>query len=406
MKKRLLSLLCALALLLCAVPAAFALEGEGQRAAKTLERLHLISGVPADKALKTTATRRQATDLLVSLYGVTSSDREVSPQEYAVSKGWVTVTSGQQDPIPTNEICASLLRQLGYEGFTEENAAIYARRIGLLTRDYEETLTLGDLYELARDVLSFPDAEGVPAAQQLVEAGVCTQAEIQDLFPEELTARQVADRYMCAVFSLDTYYSEDHYKKGRIDNGGSGFFISGDGLAVTNCHTISSAIRAEVTLVTGECFPVERVVFYDQDMDLALLRVSRTTVDKKTEVPAFAYMELSKSPDLRPGDRVYTLGVPLGITLAISDGIVSAVNHTTKEFSSPCILNTADISHGSSGGALVNTKGHVVGVTTGAYEGGNNLYISIPLDAIQKADWNAEGITLEEVLKEMLEREQ
>ena len=48
------------------------------------------------------------------------------------------------------------------------------------------------------------------------------------------------------------------------------------------------------------------------------------------------------------------------------------------KFTLPCIVNTADISHGSSGGALVNTKGHVVGVTTGAYEGGNNLYISIP----------------------------
>lgn len=401
MKTRLFSLLCALTLLLCAVPAASALEGESLEAAKTLAELHVIGGVPAEKALKTAATRRQASDLLVSLYGVTTSDREVSAQEYAVSKGWVTVTGGQQEAVPTGEVCASLLRQLGYEGFTEKTAAVYARRIGLTARDYEETLTLGELCELTRDALVFPDAKGVTAAERLVKAGVCAQSQIQDLFPEALTARQVADRCMCAVFCVDTYYTEDHYKKNLIDNGGSGFFISADGLAVTNYHTLAKSIRAEATLVTGERFPIEEVLFYEPDVDLALIRVSRTTVDKKTEVPFFACLEIAEEPDLRPGDKVYTLGVPLGLTLAISDGIVSAVNHQTTQFPEPCILNTADISHGSSGGALINTLGHVVGVTTGAYEAGNNLYISVPLDEIQQADWTAEGITLAEMREEM-----
>lgn len=404
MKKRLVSLLCALTLLLFAVPAASALEGESREAAKTLAELHVIGSVPAEKALKTAATRRQASELLVSLYGVTASDREVSAQEYAVSKGWVTVTGGQQEAVPTSEVCASLLRQLGYEGFSEKDAAVFARRIGLTARDYEETLTLGELYELARDALAFPDAKGVTAAERLVKAGVCAQSQIQGLFPETLTARQVADRSMCAVFCVDTYFTEDHYKNDRIDNGGSGFFITADGLAVTNYHTLAKSVRAEATLVTGERFPVEEVLFYEPDVDIALIRVSRTTTDKKTEVAFFACLEIAEEPDLRPGDKVYTLGVPLGLTLAISDGIVSAVNHQTTQFPEPCILNTADISHGSSGGALINTLGHVVGVTTGAYEGGNNLYISVPLDEIQAADWTAGGITLAEMLEEMKNR--
>ena len=401
MKKRFLSLLFTLTLLLSALPAAAALEGEAGQAARTLTALHLFDSVPSAEALKTPVTRVRSTELLVRLYGVTPATRDVSSQEYAISKGWVTVTTGQQEPVPTGEFCASLLRQLGYEGFDDSSAALFARRAGLTTRDYEETLTLGDLCELVRDALPFPGEDGVPLAQRLVEKGLCTQVDIQGFFPAELTARQVADRHMAAVFRLDTYRTDKHFERGQSDNGGSGFFVSEDGLAVTNFHTIEDSIHATATLVTGETFVVERVVFYDVEADLALLRISKTTKDGKTEVPFFSYLELAKDPDLRPGDQVYTMGVPLGITLAISDGVISAVNHQAQGFLLPCVINTADISHGSSGGVLMNVYGHVVGVTTGAYSSGNNLYISVPLIPVQEADWTAEGLTLAEVLAEV-----
>ena len=401
MKKRLLALLCALALLLCAVPAAAALENEGRLAARTLAALHLINGVPSAEALAKPVTRVQSTELLVRLYGVTPTTRDVSPQDYAVAKGWVTVTSNQQDAVPTGEVCASLLRQLGYGGFTEEEAPLLARRINLTTRDYGEALTLGELYELVRDALICPDIKGVTYAQRLVNAGVCTQADIAVLFPEELTAREAADRHMAAVFRLDTYYSDKNYEKGRHDNGGSGFFITSEGLAVTNYHTIDGARHATATLVTGETFEVEKVLFYDTEADLALLKISQTTKDGKTTTPAFSYLEMAKEPDLRPGDQVYTMGVPLGLVFTISDGVISTINHEADGFSLPCVVNTADISHGSSGGVLMNVYGHVVGVTTGAYSSGNNLYISVPLSPVLEADWEAEGITLAQVADEV-----
>ena len=92
--------------------------------------------------------------------------------------------------------------------------------------------------------------------------------------------------------------------------------------------------------------------------------------------------------------------MPLGLTLAISDGIVSATDHEVEGYTFPCVINTADISHGSSGGVLMNVYGRVVGVTTGAYSAGNNLYISVPLIPILSADWTAEGVTLAEVAEE------
>lgn len=401
MKKRLFSLLCVLVLLLSAVPSAAALEGESRRAAQTLTSLGLIDAVPSKETLDAPATRLQAMRVLALLGGIPRSELPAGAQYYVVKKGWTSVTNGQEDPIPTAEFCASLLRMLGYEGFTDENADVFARRTALTCRDYGDTLTLGEFYELVRDALIFPDAEGVALAKRLVERKLCTEAQIQSLFPQELTARQTADQHMAAIFQLDVFYSEKAFKKQTRSNGGSGFFVTADGLAVTNYHTLEGAVQATVTLVTGETFPVEKVLFYDEETDLVLLRVSRTTLDQKTEVPFFSYLEIAKEPDLYRGDQVYALGAPLGLTLAISSGVVSATDHEVAQFGFGCIVNTADISHGSSGGALLNTLGHVVGVTSGAYEAGNNLYIAIPLTPILKADWTAEGLTLREMAEEI-----
>ena len=400
MKKRLFCLLCALALLLGAAPSAAALEGESRRAAQTLAGLGLIDTVPSKEDLDAPAARLQAVRLLARLGGIPRSELPAGAQYYVVSKGWTAVTSGQEDPIPTAEFCAALLRMLGYEGFTDESAALFARRVGLTSRDYGETLTLGELCELARDALVFPDAEGTALAKRLVNQKLCTEAQVQGLFPQELTARQAADRHMSAIFQLDVFYTEKAFKKQTRSNGGSGFFVSADGLAVTNFHTIEDAVQATVTLVTGETFPVEKVLFYDEDADLALLRVSRTTLDEKTEAPFFSFLEIAEEPDLHRGDQVYALGAPLGLTLTISSGVVSATDHQVAQFGFGCIVNTADISHGSSGGALLNTLGHVVGVTSGAYEAGNNLYIAIPLTPVLEADWTAGGLTLREVAEE------
>ena len=405
MKKRLFALFCALGLLLSTVSAAAALEGESRQAAGTLAELGLIDAVPSKEDLAGPATRLQAVKLLVRLSGTAQETLTSGAQDYAAAQGWVTVTGGQKEAVPTGEFCASLLRMLGYEGFTDENAALFARRVALTSRDYGETLTLGELYQLARDALIFPDKDGAALAKRLVEKKACTQEQIQGLFPEELTARQAADRHMAAAFRLDVFYTKKAVKSQQRSNGGSGFFITSDGLAVTNYHTIEDAIYATVTLITGETFPVEKVLFYDADADLALLRISRTTQDEKTEVPFFSYLEISREPDLHRGDTVYTLGAPLGLTLAISSGVVSATDHEVLHFGFPCIVNTADISHGSSGGALLNALGHVVGVTSGAYEAGNNLYISVPLTPILEADWTVEGVTLEEVTKEMQSQE-
>ena len=60
-------------------------------------------------------------------------------------------------------------------------------------------------------------------------------------------------------------------------------------------------------------------------------------------------------------------------------------------------MDTADISNGSSGGALVNVYGQVVGITSGSYRYGNNMYLAVPIDPVLTTDLTVEGLTLQQV---------
>ena len=140
------------------------------------------------------------------------------------------------------------------------------------------------------------------------------------------------------------------------------------------------------------------VVWYAPGIDLAVLRISPTSTDGKT-TSAFAYLELAGTTDIRAGDTVYALGNPLGLGLAVSSGIISATARDADRYTLPCVMSTADISQGSSGGALLNIYGHVIAVTSGAYIYGNNMYLAVPADPVLETDLTAPGLTLEEVVK-------
>lgn len=422
MKKQFFAFLCALTLLVGAVPTAAALEGEALRAADTLATLELVD-TSSDYALDKPATRAQAAVLLVRLAGAeqaAAKDLWISgftdvpawastAVTYAAHQGWVSGTSltkfSPNSTITANAWCAMLLRMLGYSDksgdFTVSDAAAFARRIGLVSRAYGDTMTRGSLFEATCNALTFSYKDGsgtVIARLASQSSSVKAAANALGLLDEALTARQTADRHMAAVFCLDTYEKQKEIDAKDPAANASGFFISADGLAVTNYHSIEDAIYATATLSTGECYPVETVLYYDTEIDIAVLRVSRTSTDKKT-TSAFACLELVGTADVLPGDEVYTLGNPLGLGLAVSSGIVSATDREVERYALPCVMNTADISKGSSGGALLNIYGKVIAVTTGAFTYGNNMYLAVPVDPVMEADLTVPGMTLAEVVK-------
>ena len=300
---------------------------------------------------------------------------------------------------------ASLLRMLGYSDqdgdFTLDYAAIFARRIGLSTVLFDGPMTRGDLFQSIRDALAFPYKDGSGTVlDRLLEKGLVSRATANalGLLTPELSARQVADRHLAAVFCLNSYRTQKAANAGDADAQASGFFITAGGIAVTNYHSIDGAIAASAELVTGESYPVERVLYYDAGIDIAVIQVSRTAAGHRS-TSAFACLEVAPSGtgDVRVGDTVYTISNPLGLGLAVSSGVISDTARQVARYDLPCLMDTADISQGSSGGALLNAYGQVIGVTSGAYSYGNNMYLAVPIDPVLSADLSGEGWTLKEV---------
>ena len=408
MKKNLLSLVCALALTISLLPAAQALEGEGTRAAEALASLGLVTGTGAGYAAEDAATQEQAAALLVRLLGA-----EKAAKADRRSCGWAGVPAWARsavnycafhDLIDWSEYraggaldaelwCTMLLRALGYGSELGSSAARTALRIGLISRPLEGTLTRGDLFETALAALTYPVRDGGTLLDGLLAKGLCTAAAVEALG----LRRETADRHLSAILCLDLFADEEAIEADEPTANASAFLISPDGLAVTNYHSIDGAISGRATLITGEACAIERVIYYDADIDLAVIRIARTTAEGET-VPRFHAIALAGAKEVRMGDTVYALGNPLGLGLAMSRGIVSATAHKADLSTLPCIVSDATISRGSSGGALLNEYGRAVAVTTGAYVYGNNMYLCVPLDPVLEADLTGEGMTLQEVL--------
>ena len=424
MKKRILSLFCVLVLLAGALPSASALQGEAARAADTLATLGLIdTAVSGDYGLNEPASRAQAAVLLVALAGArqeAENDNWISgftdvpawaraEITYAAHRGWASgaaLTEFKPDSTVTaNAWFTFLLRMLGYSDksgdFAVSGAAVFAQQIGLAARGYSGGLTRGQLYQSAADALTFSYKDGsATVIGRLVERtpSIRAAANALGLMETALTARQVSDRLSAAVFRIDLYEKQKYVDRGTPTSTASGFFISDSGLAVTNYHSIDGGIHATATLSTGETFPVERVLYYDPEIDIAVVKVSQTTTDGKT-TSAFKYLEMAGTGDVRPGDKVYSLGNPLGGGLAVSEGVVSATEREVPGYAWPCVMNTADISKGSSGGVLMNVYGQAIAVTTGAFAQGNSMYLGVPVDPVMEADLTGKGWTLAEVAK-------
>lgn len=420
MKKQLLALFCALTLLAGSVPA-MALEGEALRSADMLSTLNLVEGNGTDYALDAPLSRAQAAVLLVRLSGTQESEIKdlwicgfrdlptwcINEVAYASMQGWVKGVSlteyAPNGSVTANAWFSMLLRMLGYSDakgdFTVEDAAAFAQRIGLVSRGYSGALTRGDVFESMRDALTFSyKAETITVIEHLIAKGTCSRsaANALGLLDQKLTAREVADRHMAAVFCMDLYENQKDIDEKEPSSNASGFFITADGLAVTNYHSIEGSIYATATLSTGDVYEITEVIYYDTEIDIAVIRVSQTSTVHKT-TSSFAYLDLVGTDDIRPGDAVYTLGNPLGLGLAVSSGIISDPDRPVDRYSLPCVMNTADISQGSSGGALLNVYGDVIAVTSGAYTYGNNMYLAVPVDPVLTADLTVSGLTLAEV---------
>ncbi len=151
---------------------------------------------------------------------------------------------------------------------------------------------------------------------------------------------------------------------------GSGFIVFDDSVVATNFHVIDGASSIKVIDGDGKSCRVKHILAYDEGNDIALLEI----------ISGKGYKPLTYSNNkVVKGEKVVAIGSPLGITNTISTGIVSGY---IKEDGIEYIQFTAPISSGSSGGALFNQQGEVIGITSASYEAGQNMNLAIPIARI------------------------
>ena len=145
---------------------------------------------------------------------------------------------------------------------------------------------------------------------------------------------------------------------------GSGVIINSDGYIVTNNHVIEGAERLEITLNDNRTFNAT-VIGSDATTDLALIKIDAE------DLPV---IPIGNSDALRVGEWVLAVGNPFGFTSTVTAGIVSAkarsissVTHGRQMGIESFIQTDAAVNPGNSGGALVNTKGELVGINTAIY---------------------------------------
>ncbi|MBC7368629.1 MAG: trypsin-like peptidase domain-containing protein [Undibacterium sp.] len=173
---------------------------------------------------------------------------------------------------------------------------------------------------------------------------------------------------------------------------GSGVILSADALVLTNAHVASPrAVELSITLSNLERVSA-KLVGWDHWTDLALLRID--VADAKRRGLKFATAEFGDSSKLFPGQTVFAVGTPHGLTRTVTRGIISNNNryfedttgvngYETGAFNT-WLQTDAAINPGNSGGPLVNEDGRVVGINSRGYLGANNLGFAIPAAIAKK----------------------
>lgn len=173
---------------------------------------------------------------------------------------------------------------------------------------------------------------------------------------------------------------------------GSGVILSADGLVLTNAHVASPrAIELNITLANQERVSA-KLVGWDHWTDLALLRIDMADVKRRTL--KFAHADFGDSEKLFPGETVYAVGTPYGLSRTVTRGIISnnrqflvdlsGINGYETGLFNTWLQTDAAINPGNSGGPLVTEDGKVVGISARGFSGANNLGFAIPASTARR----------------------
>ena len=169
-----------------------------------------------------------------------------------------------------------------------------------------------------------------------------------------------------AVVHIETQVTDDssYFDAVPESDTGSGFFISTDGMIVTNYHVIKDASIITVSLHDGSVYEAQ-LLGADDENDIAVIKIS-PTADAGIEVLSFG-----DSDSLVVGQKVIAIGNPFGYDRTLVTGIISGLSRPIRDENGRVLLGmvqtSAPINPGNSGGPLLNTEGDVIGINTSIY---------------------------------------
>lgn len=193
-----------------------------------------------------------------------------------------------------------------------------------------------------------------------------------------------------AIVSIEVVVSS--VEDGRY---GSGFFVSKDGIIITNYHVIRDAKTIVVKDTKGDSWTCVWIGPYNQQKDLATLKIAANIA---------SYLVVPKNPSIKVGQRVVAIGNPKGLESTLSEGIISGMRKMSDDFGE-VIQTTAPISPGSSGGPLLTLKGEAIGVTTFQVVGGQNLNFAVPVGLFVSELAEAKWLTIPQWRRELVRPE-
>jgi Do/DeqQ family serine protease len=155
---------------------------------------------------------------------------------------------------------------------------------------------------------------------------------------------------------LEYFYGYGGQQQQEQVGTGSGVIISEDGYIVTNNHVVKDASEIEITLNNKKSYKA-KLIGTDSKMDIALLKI-----DANEKLP---YTVFANSDSVKIGEWVLAVGNPYNLTSTVTAGIVSAKARDLGTSGIQSFIQTdAAVNPGNSGGALVNTRGELIGINT------------------------------------------
>jgi len=218
----------------------------------------------------------------------------------------------------------------------------------------------------------------VPPAPQAAVTSPASYAEavnrtapaVVSIYTQTLAPRQITPQMQRLLGNRQLYSM-------RADQG-SGVLVSADGYILTNHHVVSGISSARVGLWDGRQAPVQ-FVGSDPESDLAVLKI---------DIEGLPVAPISESPNVQVGDVVLAIGNALGLSHTVTMGIVSATGryYEGPSGSQDFIQTDAAINAGNSGGALINTRGELIGINSrnlSTTPGAENIGFAIPVTTAQ-----------------------